>query len=87
MKIDLTAEITQSLKYYIDKELSGIELSKSIKLNFDKADDLTKNEKRTFNYYIDFFKKEGKDLYLDSNKYLKEEVNELSEFLSGLAND
>ena len=87
MKIDLTTEITLSLKYYIDREISGIELSQSIRLNFEKADDLNKNQIRTFDYYIDFFEKEGKELYLGSNIYLKEEVDELNEFISELAND
>ena len=35
-------------------------------------------------YYIEFFEKEGELWYLDSNKYLKEEVEELSQFLDSL---
>lgn len=85
MKIDLTAEIALSLKDYIDREISGAKLSTSIRQNFESADGLNKKQEITFKYYIDFFKKEGKELYLDSNIYLKEEVNELSEFLAGFA--
>ncbi len=85
MKIDLTAEIALSLKDYIDREISGAKLSKSIHQNFESADGLNKKQEITFKYYIDFFKKEGKELYLDSNIYLKEEVNELSEFLASFA--
>lgn len=87
MKIDLIAIITQSLKYYIEKEISGMELATSIKQNFEKADNLNTNQRRSFAYYIAFFEKEGKHLYLDSNIYLKEEVDELSEFLNGLVID
>lgn len=85
MKIDLTAEIALSLKDYIDREISGSKLSKSIRQNFESADGLNKEQEITFKYYISFFKKEGKELYLDSNIYLKEEVNELSEFLADFA--
>ncbi len=85
MKIDLTAEIALSLKDYMDGDISGAKLSKSIRQKFESADELNKQQEITFKYYIDFFNKEGKELYLDSNKYLKEEVNELSEFLAKFA--
>jgi len=84
MKLELTTAIKQSLKYYIDKDIGGIELSRAISMNFEKADDLDKKQKVTFGYYIDFFEKEDKNLNLASNVYLKDEVDELTEFLDGL---
>ena len=48
------------------------------------ADALEKKHKISFKYYIGFFEKEGEQWYLDSNKYLKEEVEELSQFLDTL---
>ena len=87
MNKEITVAITQSLKYYVDKDISGAQLSKSISKNFESAIDLDKNQQRTFRYYIDFFEKEGKELFLDPNKYLKEEVMELREFLDTLASD
>jgi hypothetical protein len=87
MKIDLVAAITQSLKYYLDREINGAELSRSLVQNFEAADGLDKKQSITFKYYINFFEKEGKELYLGSNRFLKDEVDELSEFLDGLVSD
>lgn len=84
MKIDPKLVISQSLKYYVDKERSGAELSQSIKHNFDKIYGLNTNQVRAFSYYVDFFEKEGDHLYLPSNVYLKEEVDELKELLDSL---
>jgi len=84
MKIDVVAVMIQSLKYYMDREISGLELSQSLAQSFEAAEGLDKKQNITFKYYISFFEKEGKELYLGANKYLKDEVDELSEFLEGL---
>ena len=84
MKIDYKATIKRSVKNYIEKDISGMELSQSIKENFEQIEGLDKSQTRTFGYYTDFFEKEGKNFYLASNVYLKEEVDELGEFLDKL---
>ena len=83
MKIDITAA-TQSVKDYLDGEINGLDLSKSLSHISGAADGLNKKQQVTFKYYVGFFEKEGKQLYLDSNKYLKEEVDELGDFVENL---
>lgn len=83
MKIDLLAA-TQSVQDYLDAEISGQVLSQTLQRIAEAAEGLDKKQKVSFKYYVGFFEKEGKQLYLDSNKYLKEEVTELSEFLEVL---
>ena len=61
MKIDLTAEIALSLKDYMDGDISGAKLSKSIRQNFESADELNNKQEITFKYYIDFFNHEIKE--------------------------
>lgn len=85
MKLDLVIALTQSLKYYVEKEISGTEFSRLIAQSVNACEDLDKKQTVTFKYYISFFKGEGKDLYLESNVYLKGEVDELSQFLDNLA--
>jgi len=83
MKIDM-ALAHQSLQDYRDGEISGIALSQTLNQVAASADALEKKHKVSFKYYIGFFEKEGEQWYLDSNKYLKEEVEELSQFLDSL---
>ena len=83
MKIDMTLA-NQSLQDYRDGDITGIVLSQTLNQVATNADALEKKHKVSFKYYIDFFEKEGEQWYLDSNKYLKEEVEELSQFLNSL---
>ncbi len=83
MKIDMTLA-NQSLQDYRDGDITGIALSQTLNQVSSAADALDKKHKISFKYYIGFFEKEGEQWYLDSNKYLKEEVEELSEFLDTL---
>jgi len=80
MKIDITSA-KQSLQDYRDGDISGIALSQTLNQVAASASDLEKKHEVSFKYYVGFFEKEGEQWYLDSNKYLKEEVEELSEFL------
>lgn len=86
MKID-TPAATQSIHDYLDGEISGVQLSDSLSQVADGAKDLDKKQMVSLKYYIGFFKKEGNNLYLHSNKYLKEEVDELGEFFESLSKD
>ena len=81
MKIDTTSA-NQALQDYRDGDISGIELSQTLKQIASSADSLEKKHEVSFKYYVGFFEKEGDQWYLDSNKYLKEEVEELGEFLN-----
>ena len=83
MKIDMTLA-NQSLQDYRDGDITGIALSQTLNQVASSAKVLEKKEKVSFNYYVGFFEKEGEQWYLDSNKYLKEEVEELSQFLNTL---
>lgn len=83
MKIDIP-ETTQSIQRYLDREISGGEFSKILHQIVQSAEDLDKKQRVLFKYYIDFFEKEGDNLYLKSNKYLKEEVAELNTFINSL---
>ena len=83
MKIDMTLA-SQSLQNYRDGDITGIALSQTLSQVATAADGLEKKRNVSFKYYIDFFEKEGEQWYLDSNKYLKEEVEELNQFLDSL---
>ena len=83
MKIDTTAA-TQSIQGYLDKETTGIQLSHSLGQIAESAEGLDKKQLISLKYYINFFEKEGENLYLNSNKYLKEEVSELTTFIEML---
>ncbi len=83
MKIDTTA-VTQTIQDYLDGEISGVKLSQTLGQITESAEDLDKKQLVSFKYYIEFFEKEGKNLYLHSNKYLKEEVDELGAFVETL---
>ena len=83
MKIDMTLA-SQSLQNYRDGDITGIALSQTLSQVATAADGLEKKHNVSFKYYIDFFEKEGEQWYLDSNKYLKEEVEELNQFLDSL---
>ena len=83
MKIDMTLA-SQSLQNYRDGDITGIALSQTLSQVATAADGLEKKYNVSFKYYIDFFEKEGEQWYLDSNKYLKEEVEELNQFLDSL---
>jgi len=83
MKLDMTSA-NQALQDYRDGDISGITLSQTLNHVANSADGLEKKHAVSFKYYVGFFEKEGEQWYLDSNKYLKEEVEELSEFLDGL---
>ena len=83
MKIDMTLAI-QSLQDYRDGDISGIALSQTLNQVATSAEALEKKHEVSFKYYVGFFEKEGEQWYLDSNKYLKEEVEELSQFLDSL---
>ena len=83
MKIDITAA-SQSVHDYLDGEISGEQLSQTLSQIEKTAEGLEKKQKVSFKYYIEFFEKEGKHFYLRSNKYLKEEVEELSSFVESL---
>ncbi len=83
MNIDLIA-VNQSVQDYLDGEISGVMLSQSLHHISEAADGLDKKQLVSFKYYIGFFEKEGKQLYLDSNKYLKEEATELRDFVETL---
>ena len=83
MKIDM-ALANQSLQDYRDGDISGMALSQTLNQVASSTDSLEKKHKVSFKYYIGFFEKEGEQWYLDSNKYLKEEVEELSQFLDSL---
>ena len=72
----------QALQDYRDGDISGVELSQTLNQVANSAEGLEKKQKISFKYYVDFFEKEGEQWYLDSNKYLKEEVKELREFLN-----
>jgi len=81
MKIDM-ASANQALQDYRDGDINGIELSQTLKQIASSVDGLEKKHEVSFKYYVGFFEKEGDQWYLDSNKYLKEEVEELGEFLN-----
>ena len=83
MTIDTTSA-NQALQDYRDGDISGIALSQTLKQIASSVDGLEKNHEVSFKYYIGFFEKEGEQWYLDSNKYLKEEVEELNQFLDSL---
>lgn len=83
MNID-TTEATHSIQGYLDKEVTGIQLSHTLSQVAGSAEGLDKNQLVSFKYYIGFFEKEGENLYLHSNKYLKEEVGELGSFIETL---
>jgi len=74
----------QALQDYRDGDISGKVLSQTLSQVVKSADGIEKKQEVSFKYYIGFFEKEGEQWYLDSNKYLKEEVEELSEFLNSL---
>ena len=84
MKID-TAAASQSIQDYLDGEISGTQLSQTLGQISKSAEGLDKKQLVSFKYYIEFFEKEGGNLYLHSNKYLKEEVDELSSFMDTLS--
>jgi len=86
MKIDLTSA-NQSLQEYRDGDISGSVLSQTLNQVATSADGLEKKHEVSFKYYVGFFEKEGEQWYLDSNKYLKEEVEELAEFLNSFATE
>lgn len=81
MKTRIKEHLIQSIKYYEDRKITGAELSIDLTKGFDEIRDLEKGQNVTFRYYIDFFEKEGKDVYLPSNAYLKEELGELKDFI------
>ena len=83
MKIDITAA-GQSVQDYLDGEITSIQLSQTLGKIVDAAEALDKKQLVSFKYYIEFFEKEGNNLYLHSNKYLKEEVDELGSFVKTL---
>jgi len=82
MKIDTTAAY-QSLQDYREGDISGAALSETLSHIANSAEGLEKKHEVSFKYYIGFFEKEGEQWYLDSNKYLKEELEELGEFIKG----
>lgn len=86
MKIDIMAA-NQSLKDYRGGDINGRQLSQTLGNVASSAEGLEKKHHVSFKYYVDFFEKEGDQLYLDANKYLKEEVKELGEFLDTMTED
>lgn len=86
MKIDLISA-RQSVQDYRDGNISGKALSQTLNQVAASASGLEKKHEISFKYYVGFFEKEGDQWYLDGNKYLKEEVTELSEFLEGFTSD
>ena len=87
MNIDIKTRISQALQNYAEKEISGIQFSDLIKKHVDVVEGLSKSQIVSFKYYINFFEKESDNLYLPSNKYLKGEVEEFTEFLDSLESD
>lgn len=83
MIIDIAAA-TRSIQEYSDREISGAQLSETLGRIAESSEGLDKKQLVSFKYYIDFFEKEGENLYLNSNKYLKEEVGELGTFVEAL---
>lgn len=83
LKINNTAA-TQSILHYLEGDITGEQLSQALRQIADDGENLDKKQLVSFKYYIDFFEKEGKNQFLRSNKYLKEEVDELSGFIESL---
>ncbi len=85
MTVESDEKINQAIKLYLDKEISGSGLSLVLTQYKESLGELNKKHSVTFKYYIELFGKEGNNLYIPSNKYLKEEIVELKDFLKTLS--
>jgi len=83
MNSDLSKNVVKAIERYIRKEVSGSQLSLSIRNNLSALEGISEEQRNSIGYYDNFFEMEGEDLY-HSNKYIDEEISDLITFLDTL---
>lgn len=68
---------------YQRKEVSGTELSTSIRINLSSLEGITEEQRNSIGYFDNFFEMEGDEFY-QPNKYIDEEISDLNTFLGSL---